>query len=266
MNKNIMIKLLLCLLLLAARGVEAQTPWVKDYKVAQALAISQNKLIVMDFWAIWCGPCRTMDSKMWSTEEMRELSNNFILLKIDVDQNKSLALKYRATSIPKVIIIDPIGNTVWDKVGFSSATPYLKVLESLSLSNFNKTDLINEINGESTPNNWYSLGLSYQQMGVSTFNPQLKMGMLTMSNKYFKKVIKQDKDNEKIEEITLQIILNHAYRGNVNKALKQLSKIDYDGELKNFVLAYCYKCKDNQIEMEKYKAMLNDPHLLKQLY
>ena len=46
--------------------------------MAEKLANATGKLIVMDFWAIWCGPCKTMDSKLWETEAMNEVKDKFV--------------------------------------------------------------------------------------------------------------------------------------------------------------------------------------------
>ena len=60
--------------------------------------------------------------------------------------------------------------------------------------------------------------------------------------------------------------MNDAYRGKGKKALKQLLKDENaSSELKNFVLAYCYKCTDQTEAMKKYKALLSDPKYLNQL-
>jgi len=56
-------------------------------------AIATNKLILVDFWATSCGPFRRMDSESWSKEEVSELMNNYVSVKLDIDQNRSLAKK-----------------------------------------------------------------------------------------------------------------------------------------------------------------------------
>ncbi|MCQ2286199.1 MAG: thioredoxin [Bacteroidales bacterium] len=65
--------------------------------------VSEGKLIVIDFWATWCGPCRAL------TPIIDELANEYegkaIITKCNVDTEKDLAMKFQVMSIPKVVFI-----------------------------------------------------------------------------------------------------------------------------------------------------------------
>tara|TARA_E500000178_G_scaffold76260_2_gene74293 strand:- start:419 stop:736 length:318 start_codon:yes stop_codon:yes gene_type:complete len=64
--------------------------------------LSESKLVLTDFWAEWCGPCKQIAPRL---EELSEkYSENLSVCKIDVDSNRELALEYNVRSIPSLIL------------------------------------------------------------------------------------------------------------------------------------------------------------------
>jgi thioredoxin 1 len=65
--------------------------------------ISKNKVVLVDFWAGWCGPCRALAPTI---EELgKELAGKVLIAKLDVDENPQTAEKFQVYSIPTVILI-----------------------------------------------------------------------------------------------------------------------------------------------------------------
>lgn len=75
--------------------------------------LNSNKLIIVDFWAEWCGPCRLLKPLLhkiaWEHSEIQ-------LLTVDVDQNQELATEYDINSIPAVFLFknkEIVDSFVW---------------------------------------------------------------------------------------------------------------------------------------------------------
>jgi len=63
---------------------------------------SRELPVVVDFWAAWCGPCRTLGPAIESEVEKR--AGKLQLVKIDVDAEQTLAARYAIQSIPTVAV------------------------------------------------------------------------------------------------------------------------------------------------------------------
>lgn len=64
--------------------------------------IGDNKPVIIDFHALWCGPCKVQSPIL--QEVATELGNSIRVIKIDVDQNQELASRYQIQGVPTLII------------------------------------------------------------------------------------------------------------------------------------------------------------------
>lgn len=63
--------------------------------------LSSNKVVVADFWATWCGPCKAMGPSI--DELATEYEGQALIGKVDVEENNDLAEKYAIRSVPTII-------------------------------------------------------------------------------------------------------------------------------------------------------------------
>ncbi|KYN44617.1 Thioredoxin-2, partial [Trachymyrmex septentrionalis] len=61
-----------------------------------------NNLVVIDFFAVWCGPCKMIGPLI---EELSKEMLDVVFLKIDVDECEDIAAKYEITSMPTFVFI-----------------------------------------------------------------------------------------------------------------------------------------------------------------
>jgi thioredoxin len=97
------------------------------YEKALEKAKSEKKLVMIDFYADWCGPCKLMDRDTFSKEDVTKfLKEKTIAVKIDVDKNKDLAKQYKINAIPCLVFIDAEGKEVERILGFRPAEKFLE--------------------------------------------------------------------------------------------------------------------------------------------
>ena len=66
--------------------------------------LSTKKLVILDFWATWCGPCKMYSPIIESFAE-HNTSSDVVVGKIDCDEQKEVVTKYSIKSIPTTIVI-----------------------------------------------------------------------------------------------------------------------------------------------------------------
>lgn len=63
--------------------------------------LQDDKLVIVDFWAVWCGPCRMLSPIV--DEIAEEMADKVTVVKCNVDDCEDIAMQYRIMSIPTLI-------------------------------------------------------------------------------------------------------------------------------------------------------------------
>jgi len=94
----------------------------------EEVVLQSDKLVVVDFWAEWCGPCRMISPIV---EELADdYEGKIIVAKVDVDSNPGTASKYGIRNIPTLLFIK--GGDVVDKhVGAAPKTTLAAKIDAL---------------------------------------------------------------------------------------------------------------------------------------
>tara|TARA_B110000908_G_C9941827_1_gene308629 strand:+ start:153 stop:599 length:447 start_codon:yes stop_codon:yes gene_type:complete len=115
----------------------------QKFEEALAIAKEQDKIMFIDFWATWCGPCKRMDAEVLSDPALISFFNkNFINFKLDADSEDAILPKinYDVRSIPTYIWVDGDGNMVYEYKGTTTIQHFM-ILGENALINGGKTKL-----------------------------------------------------------------------------------------------------------------------------
>jgi len=88
--------------------------------------IKSKKPVLVDFYADWCGPCKTMAPILKSVKD--EVGDTATILKLDVDKNSKTASLYRVSSIPTLILFQN-GREIWRKTGVTNQHTLVELIK-----------------------------------------------------------------------------------------------------------------------------------------
>lgn len=91
----------------------------------KSTVIEIDKLVLVDFWAEWCGPCRKLSPIL--DEVAAELSDTVVVTKVNVDQERNLGAMFQIMSIPTVLLFKN-GEKVEEFVGVKSKSAIIDLV------------------------------------------------------------------------------------------------------------------------------------------
>ena len=89
--------------------------------------IADENPVLIDFYADWCGPCKTLAPIL--KEVKTELGENIKIIKIDVDKNQQLAAKYQVRCVPTMMLFKN-GAQLWRQSGVLQKQDIINIIKS----------------------------------------------------------------------------------------------------------------------------------------
>jgi thiol-disulfide isomerase/thioredoxin len=128
----------LCFLLCTTTGIFAQEGiefYHGAWKEAVEMAKKENKIIFVDAFAKWCGPCKRMASTVFTDAKVGEFFNsNFVNMKLDMEEEEGFEFRdlFPVSAFPTLFFIDPAkGEVVQKQVGALDADGFLKLARNV---------------------------------------------------------------------------------------------------------------------------------------
>jgi len=105
--------------------------WTASLAKARKTAQQQNRPILLDLYAEWCGPCKEMLRTTYKDRQVVERAKQFVPVLIDVDKQPELAAKYGVNALPTVIFLNAKGQLIRKEVGYHDTDEFLKLTDEV---------------------------------------------------------------------------------------------------------------------------------------
>nr|WP_315140591.1 thioredoxin family protein [uncultured Flavobacterium sp.] len=249
--------------------ISSASNWQTDFATAQRIALATNRFILIDFWASWCGPCKQMDMDTWSNQEVNLLTEDFVMLKIDIDANRELASMYSITSIPNMFIIDANGKKLISFSGYKSPSQLKNEVKNHLLSTeFIANELIN-VYKKADFRTLTSLIIKYYDYSLYV-GKEASKDVVFLNREYLrdikKKLNKKDANYiEQIQKVELLNLYEMAYLKKFDKLEKKLNEkfkdeaqVLFTNELSYNFLKYLVLKGNNRPELLQFEEKLRN--------
>ncbi|MBU0994654.1 MAG: thioredoxin family protein [Proteobacteria bacterium] len=108
-----------------------------SYNEGMRLGKQEGKKIFITFHANWCGYCKKMDQITFSNKDVIDyISNNYIAVKVNSDQEKQLAANYQVSGLPTHWFLDASGENITKLPGYMTPEQFLPILKYIQTDSY----------------------------------------------------------------------------------------------------------------------------------
>lgn len=253
------------LLLFTGFGLQASVNWLHSLEQAQKMALATNKLILVDFFATWCGPCKKMDQESWSDPEVGKLASYFVPLKIDVDLKRTISRKYNIRGMPTLLILDGNGKIVFRQIGYMEKDEVMELLKKYAVQT--KYMQKEALNYYSHQNYVTALQLAKKYLDFSLYlKDEPRENFLDLAQQYLKEgkvLLDKKQDNYSIMEqkIYLLELVSDLHAKDYERVMRKIGdveevKIHKFNKSLYYYLNYCSEKASNKVSAKKWRSKL----------
>ena len=105
--------------------------------VSEALsrARASNRLTLIDFYAVWCGPCKLLETRVLGDPRVQEVLGEYEFVKVDADKQVEPSDYFNVVGLPTLVVLDAAGAEVYRLEGMVEAEELARRLGQLAASN-----------------------------------------------------------------------------------------------------------------------------------
>jgi thiol-disulfide isomerase/thioredoxin len=98
-----------------------------SFEAASKQAGQTGKIVLVDFYTTWCGPCKLLDKNTWTDAAVIQLlEQKTVALRIDAEKETDLAKRYKIAAYPSVLLIKPDGAEIDRLVGYREPKAFME--------------------------------------------------------------------------------------------------------------------------------------------
>jgi len=106
--------------------------WVYDYRQGIEQAKESGKPVMLFFSASWCPPCKILLTTVFSDEDVARVSERFINIYVDVDEDTRTRTKYKIREIPAIFFLNSNGEMIEKFSGARTASQFIKTMNAIA--------------------------------------------------------------------------------------------------------------------------------------
>lgn len=235
--------------------------FLNDIKAAQAKALAEKKILLIDFFGIWCPPCNYLDEQVFNQKKFQNFQKDYVFLKMDADDTISFELKskFNVKGYPTIVIANAELEEINRIVG--SRNPegfYAEMTKALKYKGLSLADRIAKANSLKNPE--FAFDLAEMHLAQAEYEK---------ANHYFTLALKNGTWNElrKNQMLSAQIGLISDSKLKASAIESSLQAFPYGALAYDRILSLielAEELKDESLKNRAFHAMLkNAEYLLK---